>query len=441
MKIKSKISLGLFLLLCLPSLLPSVWAETATEDPLEYWLADSAPFWNWDGETFMQHAAGVGFQWTTENKSARAAPLQRELFGTTAYEAVVRFKDGSPYSFMASYFNRGDSETPLSESEFKRQVRDLIQIISSTIRVQARPGNRSSNRSGISEDSRVWQRPNIQFELSYSFTSSGNSGRFRAEYIRLVAREFTASQIPSHARDRVNPYEIRKNVTRDRESGDVWIANIPMVDQGPKGYCAAATSERILRFFGQEVDQHQVAQVANTTSKGGTMPDELKKALQAVGRQYGFTFDAHIEWDFEDFREDMDDYNELAAEKLTTYVPLPHGGVWYIADMYLAVDSETWKELKLKQRSGFRKFEERIKKYVDGGCPLAWSVTLGMFPESTETGRGGHLRLIIGYNTRTREILFSDTWGLGHEKKRMPIDQAFAITQSLFSLEPKGLRL
>jgi hypothetical protein len=56
-------------------------------------------------------------------------------------------------------------------------------------------------------------------------------------------------------------------------------------------------------------------------------------------------------------------------------------------------------------------------------------------------GQGGHLRLIIGYNTRTKEIIYSDTWGRGHEKKRMPIDNAFTMTRSLFSMEPKGLRL
>jgi hypothetical protein len=433
MKIKSKISIVVFGLF----FLSTVYGE----DPLEYWLADNAPFWSWNGTEFIENAVPVGFGWTVTNQSARAAPLKVPLFGTDAYEAVVRFKDGSPASFMASYYNRGDSEEKLSERKFQNQVRDLIQSISSTLRVQPRPGNNASSRTGIREDSRIWQRPKIQFELAYSYTSSGSGGGFRAEYIRLVAKEFTSSEIPSHARDRVNPYEVRKNVTREPTTGDVWIANIPMVDQGPKGYCAAATSERILRFFGQEVDQHQVAQIANTTSKGGTSSNELKTALQAVGRQYGFTFNTIQDWDFEDFREEMEDYNDLAWKRGTRNVSLPHGGTWYIADLYQSVDPDTWKELKTKQRSDFRKFEERIRKYVNGGCPLAWSVTLGMFPEEGVNGSGGHLRLIIGYNTRTKEILYSDTWGFGHEKKRMPLDQAFAITKSLFTLEPKGLRL
>ena len=64
-----------------------------------------------------------------------------------------------------------------------------------------------------------------------------------------------------------------------------------------------------------------------------------------------------------------------------------------------------------------------------------------MFEESTPTGVGGHLRMIIGYNTQKDEIIYSDTWGRGHEKKSMSTENAFTITNSLFSLEPKGLRL
>ena len=38
------------------------------------------------------------------------------------------------------------------------------------------------------------------------------------------------------------------NVER-RENGDVVIRNIPMVDQGPKGYCVPATFERCMRYM------------------------------------------------------------------------------------------------------------------------------------------------------------------------------------------------
>lgn len=52
------------------------------------------------------------------------------------------------------------------------------------------------------------------------------------------------------------------------------------------------------------------------------------------------------------------------------------------------------------------------------------------------TAKGGHMRLIIGYNPQTKEILYTDTWGAGHELKRMPEDWAFTITHDAFFLRP-----
>ena len=46
------------------------------------------------------------------------------------------------------------------------------------------------------------------------------------------------------------------------------------------------------------------------------------------------------------------------------------------------------------------------------------------------------MRIIVGYNPTTKEILYSDSWGQGHEEKRMPVDDAWAITNGLSSLQP-----
>ncbi len=415
--------------------------STAAGDPLEYWLADSAPFWNWDPATFAREAAPLGFRWTQEGQSAQASPLQGEFFGKPAYESVVRFADGVPNSINISYFNRGDTANPLNQADFESLVRELMATLTSTLRVQPRPGNTQSARSSVRDDSRIWQRPQIQFELSYSFTPPRSGEPFRSEYVRLTARKFTAGEMPSHAITAVNPYTVRAQVTRDADSGDVWIQNIPMVDQGPKGYCAAATAERVLRFFGQEVDQHQIAQIANTTSGGGTSTEDLKKALSAVCRQYDFSLNTHMEWDFRDFTREIDRYNRQARKNKKQEVHIPTQGIIMIAHIYQALDPETYKQSRMSRQTEVNKFKERVQKYVDAGCPLSWGVSLGMFEESTPTGVGGHLRLIIGYNWTKNLIIYSDTWGQGHDKKHLPLDQAFTITQSLFSLEPKGLRL
>ncbi|MEY2906479.1 MAG: hypothetical protein RLZZ408_950, partial [Verrucomicrobiota bacterium] len=46
---------------------------------------------------------------------------------------------------------------------------------------------------------------------------------------------------------------LSKRVAR-RENGDVLITDLPMVDQGRKGYCVPATLERILRYYGLSED-------------------------------------------------------------------------------------------------------------------------------------------------------------------------------------------
>ena len=46
------------------------------------------------------------------------------------------------------------------------------------------------------------------------------------------------------------------------------------------------------------------------------------------------------------------------------------------------------------------------------------------------------MRLIIGYNDKKKEIIYTDSWGAGHEKKRMPSDWAFVATHCLIALIP-----
>ena len=62
---------------------------------------------------------------------------------------------------------------------------------------------------------------------------------------------------------------------------------------------------------------------------------------------------------------------------------------------------------------------------------------LGKVPETgIPQDAGGHMRLIIGYNSKSEEILYSDSWGAGHELKRMAAADAWTITTGTMSIEP-----
>jgi hypothetical protein len=51
---------------------------------------------------------------------------------------------------------------------------------------------------------------------------------------------------------------------------------------------------------------------------------------------------------------------------------------------------------------------------------------------------GWHARLILGYNSKTNECLYSDSWGAGHELKRMSVDDAWIMHQFSLLLVPSG---
>lgn len=50
------------------------------------------------------------------------------------------------------------------------------------------------------------------------------------------------------------------------------------------------------------------------------------------------------------------------------------------------------------------------------------------------------MRIINGYNPQSGDIIYTDSWGFGHEKKQMTAEEAWSITNTLCSLVPRTRR-
>jgi hypothetical protein len=86
------------------------------------------------------------------------------------------------------------------------------------------------------------------------------------------------------------------------------------------------------------------------------------------------------------------------------------------------------------------KFAKFVQDFTGKGVPLLWALELGKYPEeppNAAQGGGGHMRLIIGANTKTGDLLFTDSWGAGHELKRMKMEDAFRASMAVWVIEPK----
>ncbi len=245
---------------------------------------------------------------------------------------------------------------------------------------------------------------------------------------------------PGNIRRPEKRQDLKANVVRNDE-GDVWIDNVPMVDQGMKGYCACATSERVLRYYGKDVDEHQIAQMAGSTAEGGTSTARMLEAVRTIGvkNHLGFQSIVAMDGSVKDIYKEVEQYNKVAKSMREPSIDVAscmRGNTIMVNLIQDRMKPEV--QLKMRTRdSRYRRFLNGVKAQVDAGIPVFWGVTLGMFPEpEIPQASGGHMRLIIGYNQKARKVVYTDSWGAGHERKTMDEDKAFAITHDAFYLKP-----
>lgn len=416
--------------------------------PLDPLIAGESA-WQMTTDQFEQQFAKLRFDWLSPAKdSARFFGAGLGIYDgeVRLSEAIIEFKESKVNRINLSLFNRGDSEITVTNAEqFEKQafaVRDIL-----VKKLGAQP-TRRTDKSAVNAEGLMWMKPPSAYLLEYSFQREVKSRDvpFRPEFIRLRIANVGAgsgmNQPPASISGAapVAKASLAGNVKKE-PNGDVLIPNVPMVDQGPKGYCVVATAERMFRYMGMPVDQHELAQAADTGIAGGTSPDKMYEALNKLEARFKFRMRAVQDWEWMDFKKMIEsDYNREARRRGKQEIDFSSfGSVIDLSEVYDRLDGETLQMVRTeKDKAGYGKFQRAIAALIDQGIPLMWSVHVGLLPEPEipQKGVSGHMRLIIGYNPKTSEILFSDSWGAEHALKRMPMNQARAITDGLYYMEP-----
>ncbi len=426
-------------------LLPYTALATDSRLGIERAVAN-AQFWRSSGDEFIQNNPHLGFRWISGSTRSTLRCMNPKVgfMGMDVQEIQIKYEDNLPNEVMISVYNRGDSGE-LSQDRFKELInvsRNRITDMTST-----RPGRVENQRR--TRDAKVyrqiWNRNPLLVILSWSETeehrNNGQTIPHRSEYVRVkmtLADYFVDMWDHLDRKTKVNQVNPSKNVKRT-DFGDVYIVGVPMVDQGDKGYCAVACMERLFRYYGVPVDQHEVAQIADSSAALGTSPEVMMDALKRMGTKFRVRVKEHFTIDYRELKSMVTEYNKLADDHDKPEIKLE--GTVYLNTLFGSMDPELLKSARVDDRNGFRSFQRDIQKYVGEGVPLLWSVLVGLFPEEPPIrGMGGHMRLIIGYNEKTGEILYSDTWGNGHELKRLPIDQAWTMTFGIFTAESRDAR-
>jgi hypothetical protein len=404
-------------------------------------LAGDKNLWKLPRDQVEKKAKPLAFVWVSATQESLRTDNHDKIFGLKSGETLIRFDpvSGLATGIQISLYNRGDVGE-ISEKDFNAlitQARVAVGKIAAT-KERSIKGDR---QSAVRSDGAVWSGAEATYRLEWNNTKISER---RPEFLTLhILPAGKADEIiKAAAGATANPTKsfAPADHLETNPAGDKWIKDVPMVDQGQKGYCAVATTERVLRFYGLEIDEHELAQLADSSSTEGTNMRNLEEALIKNAGRLKVRMKLLLTTDSAFYQSLADDYNAAAQKTKVPRLPNPRTNWNAFATTFdfKNLDAATLLLGRKKNTSGLKQFERLVATAIDKGTPIIWSVTLGIAPETPALpqSKGGHMRLIIGYNARNHTIVYSDSWGAGHERKVMAADTAFAITDGMMTLNP-----
>ena len=196
--------------------------------------------------------------------------------------------------------------------------------------------------------------------------------------------------------------ELTKRVTR-RPNGDVIISDLPMVNQGRKGYCVPATFERLLRYYGVPADMNTLAMAGKTEAGGGTSISQIQAATYNVIADSGGAI-----------------HPRNFSGSIQEIKPLIDGGKPLIFAHFSTKEFNKRVNERMRRRIAMTNWDEWTTKFLPSmkkGAPLQ--------PDRLY----GHICLIIGYNEKSREIAITDSWGPLTTERWMTEEEARQVMQ------------
>jgi hypothetical protein len=204
---------------------------------------------------------------------------------------------------------------------------------------------------------------------------------------------------------------LAESVVRD-PNGDVYLGQIPMVNQGPKGYCVPATFERAMRTMGIETDMYLLAMIGGTAAGGGTSVDRLLESVRSsVYRKGRRTKDESVK--------------ELRIRDVKRYIDDGVPVMWTMKSVEDYNKTANENTAKRKNVSDWTAYAQEI-------AAKAEKIAAKEQPDENH-----HICMIIGYNEATGEFMVSDSWGPSYERRWVPVKIAnWASQGSIFMILP-----
>ncbi len=424
---------GRFIVKFVPILIALLSAFAAWGDDLRDWMEDRE-LWQ-RTPVFLAQKYAANLKWQDRSKQTLVS-VQRDFtfLDDPVWSLVIRLDDAQKITRIeGTLFTRGDAALT-GETLDDVALRTKRRRLDAALRKLGapEPEHRRTNLGGA----QILTDTYCIREDLYVQLVSGES-RKAVEYFQFrIAPKFETVRDEMRAEGTPEALAARLKTLPD---GGKYV-DVPMVDQGMKGYCVAATAERLVRYFGGEIDQHIFAQLAQSDALRGTSLRQAVKALEKIDARLNLRFRMLYEYSAFNTPGDLEkmirQYNQEAKRAKVDAVRyndfIQSEGNYRLLNysgLLKALDPKVYRAFRLRDARDYRAFRQNITSSIDQGIPLAWGVG-GPY-------KGGvirHLRIINGYNPTKDEVIYTDSWGPGHERNTMPFEEAWSLTTELFSL-------
>jgi hypothetical protein len=336
-------------------------------------------------------------------------------------------------SCKISIYNRGDCGA-WSMEQFKTTQQGLAASISKLLK-KNQPIQSKRKLNGSNVQQLVWRTSSFDMALRWCMTDE------TTEYITIQIDERNKIQdLRDDIKTDVKAQELLRQVKKE-VGGTRWI-DVPMVDQGQKGYCVVAVLERMMKYYNSSIDQHIIAQLMASDPSHGTDIQSGIAALKSSEHKLKIRIkELYANKAFQtvqEFENMLGDYNKAAKKAGQQKIDLQgaRNGGMHLVSVLGKVEKETYIRMRQKERPGPERFFITVKDSIDRGVPLMWMVLILPGELREQPMASLHARLINGYNPYTKEIIYTDSWGSGHEKKSMKLEEAWAISNIILNIRP-----
>lgn len=341
------------------------------------------------------------------------------LFGARPYSvALYADSGGRPTVLSAVYSNKGDfgSGAGAGEDHFTggseadasslaaAMARDEKTIETAISAVLGPPATQRFGERATRRTVRRWDWN------GHSLLLSSEDGEYVS--LSIVPLEIAAGEgRTAKVADTALKQRLREDVVRET-NGDVYLGQVPMVDQGPKGYCVPATFERAMRTMGLEADMYLLAMVGETAMGGGTSVERLLENIRSQVRSKGR-------------RTKDESVKKLRIRDVKRYIDEGVPVMWTMRSLpeYNKVANEDTRA------------RTSITDWTAWGAKITADTAELVKQERIEANH--HICMIVGYNETTGELAVSDSWGARYERRWVPVQVAdWASSGGLFLILP-----